>query len=89
METIKLSIQEVINDFEIIIREHERIMCKYELDRYDSNQDENDFKHEMKTMCNKYIPNYKNFTHKSIENEGEMLFNMLYKNFKEILYELV
>lgn len=93
MQTIKLSIQEIVNDFEKITREDERMgmLASYELIETD---DYNNFYKVMKELCKKYIPNYQNLVPSSYKNQnkteqGITLYNILCKNFKEIIFQLI
>lgn len=93
MKKIKLSIQEVVNDYEQCIREDERIKLFEELE----NLNENDTKEATKfleNICKKYIPNYKEkvpTNYKKANNyKKQIILNSLVEtNFKEIFFNLV
>ena len=92
-QTIRLSIQEILNDFENCVRSSERLNIKSELG-YDNKEDEHEYLEYMIEICEKYIPNYKNFVPERYfqedENEkGIILESIVYKNFKEMFYGLI
>ena len=93
MKTIKLSIQEIINDFENLISDEVRIGTKEDISFVDDYEYE-EYYQANEDLCKKYIPNYLELVGPRYHNEetqekGYILYNMLYKNFKEILYNLV
>ena len=95
MNTIKLTIQEIVNDFESIIRFEEHITTLDEIDQLD---DENsvEFLIDADMMIRKYIPNYeslpqiKDISSKTSDKQKAMILsNLLQENFKEIFYGLI
>ena len=95
MNTIKLTIQEIVNDFESIIRFEEHITTLEEIDQLD---DENsvEFLIYADMMIRKYIPNYENLpqikdisSKTSDKQKAMILSNLLQENFKEIFYGLI
>ena len=94
-KTIKLTIQEMVLDFEQIIRTEEHINTLQDIDRLD-NEDSKEFKDDMEVMVKKYIPNYKrhvpvHFFQKETSDlmKAEILSSMLRENFREMFYQLV
>lgn len=95
IKTIKLTIQEIVLDYEQVIRIEEHVSTLEDIDRL-SDEDCRDFKNDMQTMVEKYIPNYKRFVpvtyfldETSDMKKAEILSDMLSENFKEIFYGLV
>ena len=91
---IKLTIQEIVVDYEIMTREDERMTMLEEMGRLDDVDGVN-FKNEMERIAEKYIPNYLDKVSKrysspetSSREKGTILYNILEKNFKEISYGL-
>lgn len=89
---IKLTIQEIVNDFERLIRYDERLEVLFDNEKVDKKEIEK-FYIDMVEMIGKYIPNYKNHVAGDIsganyENALKM-YKMLYENFKEIFYKLI
>lgn len=94
-KTIKLTIQEIVLDYEQMIRCEEHITTLEDIDQL-SDDDLKDFKNDMQKMIEKYIPNYKRFVpvtyfsdETSDKNKAVILSDMLQENFKEIFYQLV
>ena len=93
--TIKLTIQEIVVDYEIMTREDERINMLGEMGKLDDADGVN-YKNEMERIAEKYIPNYldkvpSNYSsgNTSSKEKGTILYNILEKNFREIFYGLV
>lgn len=89
---IKLTIQEIVNDFERLIRYDERLEVLFDNEKADKKEIEK-FYIDMVEMIGKYIPNFKNHVDGDIseanyENALKM-YKMLYENFKEIFYKLI
>ena len=89
---IKLTIQEIVNDFERLIRYDERLEVLFDNEKADKKEIEK-FYIDMVEMIGKYIPNYKNhvggdISEANYENALKM-YKMLYENFKEIFYKLI
>ncbi|WP_405293938.1 hypothetical protein [Methanobrevibacter sp.] len=92
---IKLTIQEIVSDFERLVRYDERLVVHFDFEKADESEIER-FHDEMVGMIGKYIPDYAR--HLDAEYfSGELstydraleLYNMLYENFREIFYRLV
>lgn len=93
MKKIKLSIQEIINDYETCTREDERIKLFEEMEILKP-KDTDEAIIILEDMCIKYIPNYKdkiptNFNDKTSYQKQIILNSLLESNFKEIIYALV
>lgn len=92
---IQLSIQEIVLDYEALVRFEERIITLEEIDRLDE-EDSEEFLEDIERMAAKYIPNYLEILpdrfyspNSSTKQKAMILSNMLQKNFKEIFYKLV
>lgn len=92
---IELSIQEMVKDFEEIVRYDERLGVLFDLEKA-SEKNINNFYKYMIFICKKYIPNYEDhlgdeyYSPSSTEYDNAlMLYELLYENFKEIFYNLV
>lgn len=90
-QTITLSIQEVVDDFEKIVRYDEQLDVLFDNKKADNKKIE-EFYNVILEMTKKYIPTYK----KHVGNVDEInydnalkLYEMIYENFKEIFYKLV
>lgn len=93
MKKIKLSIQEVVNDYETCTREDERIKLFEELEIL-KEKDTDECILLLEEMCKKYIPNFENkvptnYNKKNSYNKQIILNSLLETNFKEIIYSLV
>ena len=95
VKKIQLSIQEIVCDFEKIVRYHERLDVQFDFEKADDKEISR-FNSEMVAMAEKYIPNYKK--HVSEEyfkdytptfDRALELYGMLYENLKEIFYQLI
>ena len=94
-KTIRLTIQEIVHDFEMLVRYHERLDVEFDFEK--ANQDEIDrFHTDMVSLSEKYLPNYRE--HVSDDYfKGETpafdkaleLYANLYENFREMFYQLV
>lgn len=92
---IKLTIQEIICDFEKMVRHHERLDVHFDLERAD--EDEIDaFYDDMVALMEKYLPNYeKHVPDEYFSNDAQtfdralILYGELYQNFREMFYKLV
>ena len=92
---IRLTIQEIVQDFEGMMRADERISLLGDLGKLDVS-DCNDYHRGMQCLAEKYMPKYKSLVpadyfsdDASALAKGSMLYDMLYENFKEIFYKLV
>lgn len=92
---IKLSIGEIVRDFEKIVRYDERLDVLFD-NKMASDEDINEFHKIIEEMTLKYIPTYKEKISSEYFSEGIstydralMLYKILYENFKEIFYQLV
>ena len=93
--TIRLTIQEIVNDFEALIRHDEHLDVQFDMNRA-QDEDIDRFHSEMMALIEKYIPTYeKHLTEKYYSDDATTydkaleLYSMLYENFKEILCKLV
>ena len=89
--TIKLSIQEIVEDFESMLRLDERLKSKLDLEEC-TEEDVCRYHDELTRLVKKYIPNYTK--HMNVEDDGSFeaslaIYGMLYENFKEIFYRLI
>lgn len=89
---IKLTIQEIIDDFEKLVRYDERLEVCFENQKA-SDEDIKKFHRFVEEMISKYIPNYKEKTSFSDElsdyEKALELFKILYNNFRKMFSELV
>ena len=93
--TIKLSIQQIVFDFQKLVRSQERITILKQRDLL-TDRDCEEYKNETIDMAERYLPNYRNhvpsrfFSDETDDYEkAGMLGTILYENFKEIFYQLV
>ena len=91
-EVIKLSIQEIIEDFEKLVRYDERLEVYFENQKA-TDKDIEEFYNFVEEMIAKYIPNYKekiSFSEELSDYERALeLFKMIYNNFRNMFCELV
>ena len=92
---IQLSIQEIVSDFERMLRCHERLGAFFDFEKAD-NDEIIRFHDEMVELMDKYIPNYKQHLSEEYFNDKTPtfdraleLYGMLYRNFREMFYQLV
>ena len=92
---IKLTIQEIIADFESLVRHDERLDVLFDFSKADEDTIES-FHDEVHEMAGKYIPNYLEHVPEeyfcessSAYDRALILYGMLYENFKEIFSQLV
>ena len=91
-KAIKLSIQEIVNDFEKLVRYDEQLDVLF---NHKKANDEKiaEFNNFVAEMTLKYIPNYRKHVDGNVDevsyNNALKLYKMLYENFKEIFYGLV
>ena len=89
---IKLTIQEIVDDFEKLIRYDEHLEVLFDNEKADKLEIEK-FYNNIVEMIEKYIPNYKKHVEGDISEvnyeNALKLYKMLYENFKEIFYKLV
>ncbi len=92
VDTVKLSIQEVINDFEELVRYDERLGVYFDFKKAGDN-DISDFSQRMEELSRKYLPNTTdNYLAEAGDDEyerGLALYKILYDNFREIFCKLV
>lgn len=93
--TIKLSIQQIVFDFQALIRSQEKIIVLKEMDLL-TDGDCEEYKNEMVDMAERYLPTYRNhvpsrfFSDETADYEkAGILATILYENFKEIFYQLI
>ena len=92
---IKLSIQEVVCDFERLLRHHEHLGVLFDFEKADDATID-EFHKEMVSMMEKYLPTYKEHISDEYLNEDTPTFDRalelygeLYRNFKEMFYQMV
>ncbi len=91
---IRLTIQEIVQDFETLVRYDERLGIYLDHRKVD-NEMTDKFNGDMIAMVEKYIPNYlkmvpeEYFSEVSAFGKALMLYKMLYENFLEIFAKLV
>lgn len=91
---IKLSIQEIVNDF-YSLAEYEGYMDGLADFEHITENDKVEYHGKMKDLCLKYLPDYLNLVKEEYEKEsdigdkGLILSNLLVRNFKEMFYKLV
>ena len=92
---IKLTIQEIVCDFERMIRHHERLDVHFDFEKADENEID-EFHDEMLGLMEKYLPGYEKHVPKDyLKDETPtfdkalILYGELYRNFKEMFYQLV
>lgn len=92
---IRLSIQEIVEDFENMVRIDERIGLLGELGKLEIS-DCSDYHKEMESIAEKYMPKYSELVSSDYFSDdasslakGSMLYDMLHENFREIFYKLV
>lgn len=93
--TIQLSIQEIVTDFESMLRHHERLDTLFDFEKAETSQID-EFHAHMLSLVEKYLPTYRE--HVSEEymmrdtpkfDRALELYGMLYENYQNILYQLV
>ena len=92
-ETIELTIQEIVTDFEKLPRFDEKLKINFDFSRA-TDDDITEFFSFVEKMTRKYIPNYENYLDDDFEDDEEYskaltLYNMIYANFREMFYRLV
>ena len=94
-ERIKLSIQEIVCDFEGMLRHHERLGVRFDFEKADDDEID-EFHTEMVKLMEKYLPSYKKHVPEEyfmeetpVFDRALILYGELYGNFKEIFYQLV
>ena len=94
-DAIRLSIQEIVSDFEKMTRIDERISLLGDLGKLDMS-DCTDYHNEMQGLAEKYMPKYPNLVSSDYFSDdayallkGSILYDMLHENFKQIFYKLV
>lgn len=89
---IKLTIQEIVDDFEKLIRYDEHLEAMFDNQKADDGEIER-FYTTVVQMIEKYIPNYERHVDGDVSDisyeNALKLYGMLYENFKEIFYKLV
>ena len=90
---IKVSIQEIVKDFEELVRYDERLGVQF-----DSNMANDEeiakFNTFIMDMVNKYIPGYERHLDEPLSGEDTyedalVIYRMLYENFREIFFNLI
>jgi hypothetical protein len=92
---IKLTIQEIVKDFETLVRYDEYLDLKFDLKKA-NDKDIEKFYSEMLRITEKYIPTYEKFLPEEYHmdkstayDKALILYKMLYENFLEIFSGLV
>lgn len=92
---IRLTIQEIVDDFEKLVRCDEKLGVKFDFEEAEDGDIEK-FHRNMEMLAEKYIPNYRDkispeyfSKDASCYDRALMLYNMLYENFREMFYKLV
>lgn len=95
MEHITLSIQEIVEDYERLVRYDEKLGLMFDHENADEDTIDEFFSY-LEKLTAKYIPTYKRHVPKqyflndvSTYDKALILYNMLYTNFKEIFYNLI
>lgn len=95
MKKIKLTIQEIVNDY-YCLAEHEGFLSGLAEANSCTDEDMKNYHNEMKDLINKYLPKWKSKIDKrywsndaSEDEKGVILSTVLCENFKEIFYQLV
>ena len=94
-KAIKLSIQEIIADYEMMIRHHEHLDTQFDFERAED-RDIDRFHKEMVELIEKYLPTYKKHIPERYFSENAdtfekalILYGELYENFRQMFYQLV
>ena len=94
-EKIKLTIQEIVCDFEKMIRHHERLDVHFDFEKADEDEI-SQFHDEMLGLMEKYLPSYEKHVPKEylmdetpLFDKALILYGELYNNFREMFYQLV
>ena len=94
-EKIKLTIQEIVCDFEKMIRHHERLDVHCDFEKADEDEI-SQFHDEMLGLMEKYLPSYERHVPKEylmdetpLFDKALILYGELYNNFREMFYQLV
>ena len=94
-EKIKLTIQEIVCDFEKMIRHHERLDVHFDFEKADEDEI-SQFHDEMLGLMEKYLPTYERHVPKEylmdetpLFDKTLILYGELYNNFREMFYQLV
>nr|WP_294999711.1 hypothetical protein [uncultured Methanobrevibacter sp.] len=88
---IQLSIQEIVSDFESLIRMDEKLKTRFDFEDCDG-EDLLKYNDELTRLVKKYIPNYRKYLEVEDAESFEAslsIYEMLYENFKEIFYKLI
>ena len=95
VKKIRLTIEEIVKDFEELIRHDERLDTLFDMEKA-CDDDIEKFHEEMIALMEKYLPNYRQkvsdeyFSDETTSYEKALiLYNDLYENFKEIFYQLI
>ena len=95
MEPITVSIQEIVHEFEELVRFEERRITLDEIDMLDESDCE-EFLNETEQIAQKYIPNYLEILpddyyspRSDLKDKAMIISEMLQDNFREIFFKLV
>ena len=95
-DVIKLTIQEIVDDFEKLIRYDEHLDVLIDFKKADEKEID-EFHDNIVEMCEKYLPKYRSLLEERFqqtEDDGSYestlnMYQLLYANFKEIFYKLL
>jgi hypothetical protein len=92
---IRLTIQEIVADFEKLIRYHEHLDVLFDLESADEAEIQK-FHNEMLSIIEKYLPNYREHLPDEYFNKDTptfekalVLYGEVYENFHNMFYQLV
>ena len=92
---IKLTIEEIVKDFETLIRHDERLNSRFDIKKF-SEEDIEDFHLEMIALMEKYLPTYRQKVSREYFSEDAttlkkamILYDDLHENFRQIFCQLI
>ena len=95
MKKIRLSIQEIVRDFEMMIRYHERLDAEFDFEKATDTEIE-EFRLHMVEMTEKYLPTYKEHLSEDYFkpdtpafDRALELYGELYENFRHMFYQML
>ena len=91
-KTIKVTIQEIVSDFEKLVRYDERLDVLFDSKKANDEKIEEFYNFTLE-MTEKYISDYEKHIDGNIDevnyDNALKLYEMLYENFREIFYKLI
>lgn len=91
-EPVRLTMHEILIDFEKLVRSEEHLSVLIDYEKA-TDEDIGKFYNDLLEMTKKYVPNYRKFFSRDIEDASYdnalKLFKMLYENFTEISDKLL